>query len=197
MKDFYTIPSQEILRKRTDETPMWMYPCEQPSVVVQEGALTKEQCEEIIRDFSLIDPYNFPGCEAGETTEGHRPWSRTASLKPIHDFGLWANQYYFNFQLNKEVCTWMQTYRQGNSYQMHMDASPGQSRKLSVIALLSDEKCYAGGTLEFFFPPNKYGVSSIQGSLITFPAWQMHEVQPVTAGKRQTINMGFYGPPFR
>lgn len=195
MINTYTIPSAETIEKMVGLTPIHMFPSSVPWAVVKVGALSPIQCNSLIDYYDAIKPYNFPGCGATETTEGPRPMSPL--LKMVRNFGLWANENHFHFELSHDVDTWGQWYQRDDDYQLHADASPGQTRKMTVVVMLSDARDYDGGVLELWYANSTYPIPRSRGTMVAFPSWQFHQVTRVLRGFRRTINMGFYGPPFR
>ena len=192
MQRLLTFPSQLTLEWAHNRTPAFMRPSMVPYAVSLEGALSAAECENIIRTMERIEPHESDGCDAiTRETRGH------AVLDPIEWVARNVNKRYFEFDLDEGGHAWMQTYERGNKYQRHMDGSPGQTRKLTAVAMLTDPDEYRGGALDIFVKPQSFTVPRTQGTIVVFQHWLEHEVAPVTSGKRQTINMGFWGPPFR
>jgi len=194
MKKLYTIPSTETIVDIVNVVPDNMGPTLAPHACVAEGALSKETCDVIVDQMTQIAPYKYKGCGA-VTRETSAPFPKC--FAPIEMFGREANKSFWHFDLNDSPVAWMQTYAPGQGYQLHSDAMLGTSRKLTVVALLSDELDYSGGILRVMPYPEYYAVPKTQGTLVAFPSWIMHDVTEVLEGGRCTINMGFYGPPFR
>tara|TARA_R110000787_G_scaffold7130_1_gene24550 strand:+ start:3519 stop:4112 length:594 start_codon:yes stop_codon:yes gene_type:complete len=106
-------------------------------------------------------------------------------------------------------------YETGGFYNFHKDGesdnlgaynSPqnlfthGRVRKLSMSIILNDD--YEGGGFEFATMGN--GASTIYtpdfnklGSIIVFPSFLAHRVEPVTKGTRYAAVCWFLGPPFK
>ena len=76
---------------------------------------------------------------------------------------------------------------QGRHYDWHPDIGPNMSkRKISIVVQLSDEKDYEGGELlintgQMLVPSKK------QGSVILFPSFLMHKVEPLRSGNRYSL----------
>jgi 2OG-Fe(II) oxygenase superfamily len=187
------IPSHARLEQAYLQTPEHMFPTMTPWAVYQERVLTEEQCFKIIADMMVVKAHKFPGCDA-TTREPDEVMPN--SLIPIMTFAREMNTKYFNIEIIT-VSAYMQTYLPGDAYQMHMDATPGQGRKLTAIALLSPEDSYTGGTLRLLPWPEYYDIPRAQGTIVVFPSWLLHEVHAVGSGGRQTINMGWWGLPYR
>jgi PKHD-type hydroxylase len=73
----------------------------------------------------------------------------------------------------------------------------GFSRKLTSVILLTDPSEYEGGALSLLIYPELIDIPKTRGTMVVFPSWLLHQVSPVENGIRQTLNVGFYGPPFR
>jgi predicted 2-oxoglutarate/Fe(II)-dependent dioxygenase YbiX len=194
MADIYTIPRAERLEELKSIVPDYMRPNNiVPQAVVGVGVLTADECDRIIEATMQEEVYSFHGCNA-ETRECSRPLHH--SLNPIVSFTMRTNHQYFGFRLDPEPAAWLQTYTKSDSYQIHADSMPAQIRKLTTVALLSDPNDYSGGELRVIPWPEYETIPKQRGTLVTFPAWMLHEVLPVTGGVRQTINLGYWGPPF-
>ena len=106
-------------------------------------------------------------------------------------------------------------YEKGGFYNFHKDGKSdtlgaydkpenkfmhGNVRKLSMCIILNDD--YEGGHFEFatlgeeasnIYTPDFNKV----GSIIVFPSFMVHRVQPVTKGTRYAAVSWFLGPPFK
>jgi len=189
-----TFPSIDVIEELEQATPDYMHPNHQPWLVVSKGHLPVDVCDKIVEAIMSELPYRFPHCKA-DTRECPRPLNSV--MDPIAEFVLHANDTYWEYDLNDDPAAWMQTYREDDSYAKHMDASIGQTRKLTAIAMLTDENKYWGGELVMHIPPQTFIVPKEKGTIVVFPHWMMHEVLEVQLGIRQTINLGFWGPAFR
>jgi hypothetical protein len=190
----YSYPRSKIIKQVGDEVPDYMYPSTAPWLVISEGRLSADVCNHIVDSNIHEDVYKFPHCSA-ETRECQRPLH--SSLEPISSFLVTVNQTYWQYELGDIPGAWMQTYRENDKYQLHMDGTLGQTRKLTAIAMLSDPGNYVGGDLTMYIPPHSFIVPKVQGTIVVFPHWVLHQVTEIKAGVRQTINLGYWGPPFR
>lgn len=91
-------------------------------------------------------------------------------------------------------------YQEGHEYTPHVDLSVLRpNAKLSVVALLSDPDEFEGG--EFgIWTGGDGGFTKItlnRGSVVVFPAFVPHVVQPVTRGERWSLACLIEGPRFR
>ncbi len=187
-----TFPSAQDLEEAAAKTPDFMKPSTTPYAAWYEGFLPDLECEEIIKVLSVADTYQHNGC--GALT---REFVAAPVLDTIEKTARMINTLYWGYDLDPGQHSWFQSYEKGSRYQPHMDGAPGQTRKLTAVALLSDPADYTGGELRLTEPTKAQWIPRTRGTIVVFPPWLVHEVKPVTSGFRQTINMGFWGPPFR
>jgi len=80
----------------------------------------------------------------------------------------------------------------------HADTGPDDmTRKMSVVVLLSDPGDYEGGKLEINQGGELCEIVQIPGKPIVFPSWLIHQVTPVTAGRRYSLVAWIRGPSWR
>lgn len=189
-----TFPTMSDMWNHKKMTPAYMQPNAVPYAVVLEGYLDTDECNALANEFENEEPYNIHGCKA-TTRECPRPLS--AVLDPIMAIGKQMNNQFWEFQLSPECAAWLQTYVEGDSYLTHADQAPGQTRKLTAIALITDPNQYEGGDLVVYGnPPMSMTVPKTQGTIVIIQGWMLHRVEVVKYGIRQTINLGFWGPKF-
>jgi len=83
-------------------------------------------------------------------------------------------------------------------YGKHVDSIyKGTIRKLSFVLQLSDPKDYEGGKLQIHLGDNPDVMKKEQGTLIVFPSPTLHEVTPVTKGRRYSLVGWITGKPFK
>jgi PKHD-type hydroxylase len=73
----------------------------------------------------------------------------------------------------------------------------GTVRKLSFVIQLSDPKDYKGGELQIHLSDTPEVMKKEQGTLIAFPSYILHEVTPITKGKRYSLVGWITGKPFK
>lgn len=189
---FSTFPSLEDLEKIASHTPEYMRPNRIPFAVILEGFISPEDCDNIAKVGMTYAPYTSSHCNAETREIPYIP-----CLEGVKNAALTANEMFWRYDLDETPMSWMQTYRHASSYQLHADAAPGQMRKLTAVALLTSSDNYVEGDLVIQFHPESFVVPRTQGTIVIFQANLLHEVMFVVSGLRQTINMGFWGPPFR
>lgn len=104
------------------------------------------------------------------------------------------------------------TYSPGQFYDWHPDQHTfvypeesgeqmvGKYRKLSSTLLLNDPSEFEGGELEFHTNRDKTFICkelSKKGSLVVFPSFVYHRVNPVSSGTRYSLVTWNLGPPFK
>lgn len=127
-----------------------------------------------------------------------------------------ANHEIWGYSLTISQGVQFGVYGVGGKYDWHKDefdqpfgeeappAWQGLSRKISVVANLSDPGDYEGGELCFLDTYGKVWEDSEmsarmrqRGSVVVFPAYINHTVKPVTSGVRRSIVSWILGPPFQ
>jgi PKHD-type hydroxylase len=91
-------------------------------------------------------------------------------------------------------------------YKSHQDVfwitqSPTH-RKVSIVLQLTDPSTYEGGVLSFqsisTYPSDEdYKCMKSIGTIIAFPSFVYHRLEPVTKGKRYSLVAWFEGPKFQ
>jgi len=111
-----------------------------------------------------------------------------------------ANQALFRYQLGGPSQFEMLHYdKQGDHYDCHVDTveyDNGFSRKLTVMGYLNEG--YQGG--EFYFQTLqgvKHMVEVGKGTVLVFPPYVMHGVEPVKEGVRESVVGWITGPTFK
>jgi PKHD-type hydroxylase len=137
--------------------------------------------------------------------------------REIHPFIHAANRNAkWNFQWDFTEPLQFTKYETNQYYGWHQDQHPepflgrnnffdNKIRKLSSTLLLTDEKEYKGGDLEFAFfghPNLKKTQKSVcktrkKGSIIIFPSFVWHRVKPVTKGVRHSLVSWSLGYPYK
>lgn len=195
MSGSYTIPDQVAISTKKKMTPAYMRPSALPLALVMPEVLTDHMCNQIVEYCDQLPAYRVSGCGA-ETRECPTPLNEV--LKWVAAAGYVANEDYWKFEIDDDPQAWMQTYRYPGNYHKHADGVVGQTRKLTAVALLSDTSQYLGGNLLLHtFQDAPFRIPPSKGTVVVFPAWVVHEVSEMEKGLRQTINMGWFGPPFK
>lgn len=193
MVTFSTFPSQKALEMAEAEALPYMRPNRIPFAVCVEGLIPPKECDAIIERLEQFEGYKHQKCGADITRE----CTHVPELDNVRDFALGMNNMFWQYDIDGEIVTWLQTYSKDGDYQLHMDGAPGRMRKLTAVTMLTDPDEYGGGSLQLFYHPNSKYVPTTRGTVVIFQPWILHRVHPVTWGKRQTTNTSFWGPNFR
>ena len=123
----------------------------------------------------------------------------------------------WNFDWDYSESCQFTKYKEGDFYDWHCDSwekpydvpenlnKHGKIRKLSATVCLSDETEYEGGDFEFDFrnrddtsnQPQVCKEIRPKGSIVVFPSFVWHRVQPVISGTRHSLVIWNLGRPFR
>jgi len=126
----------------------------------------------------------------------------------------------WNFEYENSEAFQFTKYKLNQHYDWHIDSwekpydkpdsnQHGKIRKLSMTCQLSDGSEYEGGELEFDFQnyaphmrdSSKHVVQAKEilpkGSIIVFPSFVWHRVQPVTKGVRYSLVLWTLGYPYK
>lgn len=114
----------------------------------------------------------------------------------MFNYGRYANYTAgWNFNIWYPEHIQLTSYSKKQHYDWHEDWSPLDSskdvRKVSVVILLNDPSEFEGGEFEF---KHEGKVDLKQGSVIAFPSFLQHRVNPVTKGIRKSAVCWIAGP---
>lgn len=125
-------------------------------------------------------------------------------LNLLHDHVGLANFNVFNFHIYNVADIQYTEYlaSEGGHYNWHHDinwtSNAKLERKLSVTVQLSDPSEYEGGNFVFDeceTPDPK--ILKQKGTVLVFPSYLRHRVEPITKGIRKSLVSWFEGPRFR
>ena len=118
----------------------------------------------------------------------------------LHYYATEANKHW-NFDISGGVNEIQFThYAPGGKYEWHHDVDwrcPTHDRKLSVVVQLSDN--YEGGDFHFKAPADDLPLELFRprGSVLVFPSFFEHKVNPVIEGERYSLVTWVHGPKYR
>lgn len=110
------------------------------------------------------------------------------------------NSQYYNFDITGfGEALQLTNYNQAEHgmYGWHQDYGGQVSRKLSLVLQLTDPSEYEGGNLQVMTTGQPQTVRKQRGLIAAFPAYNLHQVTPVTQGSRQSLVAWVSGPAFR
>lgn len=180
-----------------------------PKYWIWENAISKEICEKLIAEhfdaekaiegeYAAGDVYGL-----GEKRKTKICWAQQETYIGMKLFNhiLIANKSAgWNYDILYTEGIQVGQYGEGGHYDWHADWDPfqkdgtGTQRKLSVSLFLSDPADYEGG--DFKFRGDEVGKRS-QGTIVVFPSFVEHIVEPVTKGVRYSAVTWARGPDFR
>lgn len=111
-----------------------------------------------------------------------------------------VNREYFKFDIVgfQEELQFAEYKEPGGHYSYHTDKLlHDKVRKLSMVVQLTDPSKYEGGELEICLGEDPFVVPKQQGTLVTFPSYNLHRVKPTTKGTRHSLVGWVTGRPFR
>jgi hypothetical protein len=107
---------------------------------------------------------------------------------------IWEEAFnYYGFHVTHVEQYEIKRYSEGDYVTEHVDqyyGTAGTERKLTMLLQLTDGSEYQGGNLHVI----RNAVSKTIGSLTILPAFYLHEVKPITAGERWSLNCWAWGP---
>lgn len=192
MKSFYLKPSQHQLYGGAKNV-FTQEECEQ---IIQLGlALPRETAAVQNADKAVKEDVRKGGLaffDANQDTE----WF----FKRCAELVMGCNQQFYNYDLDHiELLQFTAYDTEGSKYDKHIDTlyQHYAMRKLSFSIQLSDPETYEGGDLLLHASSNPVSVNRDQGSFVAFPSFTLHEVTPVTKGKRYSLVGWVVGPNFK
>lgn len=184
---------------------------------IVENFLSKEFCEQIqkeARQANLVSAFVVDDKDSEYVDEDYRRtkvakisketsveiYNKMLALKP-------ELEKHFEISLNESEKPEVLVYRKGDFFKVHKDQddepnsqTTTSNRKVSVVVFLNmqsvepEEDCYGGGSLNLYGLINRPGwedkgfpLGGKPGLLVAFRSNTIHEVTPVTFGKRFTI----------
>jgi hypothetical protein len=174
----------------------------------QNNAISKLSCDAMIEKFNQ---YELCPAEVGEGNGSGVVNTIIRDVQKIaipHDVGIGAtltgmglnfNKNAWNFDVDHSNQSEYLSYDKNGHYQSHCDLSfdlgEKSVRKLTVLAFLNDD--FEGGKFYIQIGANKIYPHQEKGTVIAFPSFILHGVEPVTAGVRSSIVTWICGPWFK
>lgn len=170
---------------------------------------SQEECREI-RDIILESHDNgIPDSPAEGVIKTSKVkcvyWEHISDvLRRMHHMTLDINKFYFGldlFETTDYETLHFNTYCETDNaeYGWHKDGCKNECHDIKLTSLLNlSEKRYIGGNLELFLNgPREMSEFEKPGSLLVFPSFTQHRVNPVTKGERITLSKFYKGPNFK
>ncbi len=179
-----------------------------------ESAFSPDQCKEIIaigKSYPQEGGQIFADDEGKEGTTSSKTRNSTVRWIDYNDprtgwlidelsrMSIEANKELFKLDLYgfTEKLQFTEYEGKGSHYNWHPDIGPRMNkRKLSIVVQLSDEKDYEGGEL-VINTGNLVTPSKKQGTVIIFPSFLLHKVDPLQSGNRYSLVSWISGSTWR
>ena len=181
--------------------------------VVYTDVFTAAQCDTII-DLHKTRPIELGTTENTISPVNHAirtsrviwlPWS--AEVNWIYDklatvaYDIRQNWFPFNLSgFEEDLQLTHYTAKDNGHYAAHKDMSSGRAsvRKLSCVVLLNERSDFEGGDFEMLATSGSdKAVRELErGTLLAFPAWELHRVTVLTKGERWSLVSWISGPKF-
>tara|TARA_R110000851_G_scaffold110632_4_gene233524 strand:- start:26045 stop:26605 length:561 start_codon:yes stop_codon:yes gene_type:complete len=182
-----------------------------PAWIMWEGALTDEQCDEIIESGLTLEPEKASTFRSGkgeedEVRKTQVRWMQPHAFPEVHDIiGSFAHEANKHFGLELTHLPYIQftEYKDvghfyGDHHDVDWDRADGFHRKISITVQLSDPEDYEGGEFKFMTTesPDPEAVKS-RGTVIAFISYYDHAVTPITSGDRTSLVGWYEGPRWK
>ena len=184
---------------KTDCLPMW---------ISYSNHISEKFCDMVVNRYSQDDikklkPYIGEGeISTIDTTirDVERVWLplHTGFAATLTATGLNANYSSWKYIITHSDQAEFLIYKPEGHYQPHVDTFHKHAdniRKLTVVAFLTDD--YEGGKFYIQTSHEKHYPSQNKGTVIVFPSYIMHGVEPVTKGIRYSAVNWLLGPYFK
>jgi PKHD-type hydroxylase len=172
-------------------------------------AFTPEECQKIIDYAEQFEKTDAVVSNKGKLNSEIRE-SRVVWITPDPEI-IWVyqrltdiitrlNADYFRFDLFgfTEGFQFTEYNSPSGHYVKHVDSRfNGTVRKLSFVLQLSDPKNYEGGELQIHIGEHPEVMKKEQGTVVAFPSPTLHEVTPITKGRRYSLVGWITGKPFK
>jgi len=176
---------------------------------VFENHLSLKFCQRIIKEYSKKkhtkeEPYIGGDGDSGTVDRNIRDVQRL--LLPqnqgiggiLTSTALNSNHYWWQYDITHSNQTEFLMYEPDGHYNPHVDTfhvHSNETRKLTALAFLNDDfeggQFYINANGNVFYPPQQ------AGTVLVFPSFMVHGVEPVTKGIRYSVVTWMVGPYFK
>jgi len=171
-----------------------------------ENVLSDSFCDHMINEYAKdevekIDPHIGPENSVDKTIRDVQrvvlPTNQGIGAT-LTSIGLNVNQQTYKYDITHSNQVEFLIYKEGGKYEAHVDTAhehTEETRKLTVLAFLNDD--FEGGKLYLQVGDKKYYPKQTKGTILVFPSYILHGVEPVTKGVRYSVVTWMAGPYFR
>lgn len=176
--------------------------------VVLENLFSPQECEQIVHlnlPVGRGEVNHYSGEDSRLETTERNALTKAIPKKPEHEWiynkvtqaAMAINKAQYGFDIQGILSPEVLEYQNTGFYKAHADIGVGRlsSRKLTLVVFLSPSHQYAGGRLRLH--PDFADFPQEQGSLVCFPSYIPHEVEPVTSGIRHVLVSWIIGNAFQ
>ena len=172
-----------------------------------ENHLSNSFCDSLITTYSKNDVDKVPplvGPDKGIIDKAIRDVERVMLPQnagigsTLTATGLNANYHWWKYNITHSNQTEFLIYSPNGHYKAHVDtfhAHSDQTRKLTALAFLNDD--FEGGKFFLNADGNIYYPPQTKGTILVFPGYMVHGVEPVTKGIRYSAVTWLVGPYFK
>ena len=173
------------------------------------NGITNGFCDNLIKEYSKPETHKEPPHIGGNRTEGTidldiRNVQRVILPQNVGigstltAFGLNSNHHVWKYDITHSNQTEFLMYEPSGKYETHVDTfhqHSSETRKLTVLAFLNDD--FEGG--RFYIQNGSERLYPLQekGTLLVFPSYMPHGVEPITKGVRYSVVTWMVGPYFK
>ena len=171
------------------------------------NVFSKEECEKIIKISKKLKLFKGTTFRKSNIRKSNITWLYPSDdMEWVFDKAtnviLNLNEQFFKFDLTgiTEGFQFTEYKSPSGKHGKHVDRGTGmQIRKLSIVIQLTNPNEYEGGELKLYDGIDEESVimNKEQGTLIAFPSYVMHEVTPLTKGKRNSLVTWVTGNSFK
>jgi hypothetical protein len=178
-----------------------------PDCWYRNDAITNEFCNNLIKEYSRPETHKEPptiGSDKGVINLDIRNVQRVMLPQnsgigaTLTAFGLNSNYNVWKYDITHSNQTEFLMYEPNGKYETHVDTfhqhNPA-TRKLTVLAFLNDD--FEGGRFYIQNGHQRVYPEQEKGTMLVFPSYMPHGVEPVTKGIRYSVVTWMVGPYFK
>ena len=174
---------------------------------VFDNHISDDFCNNLIKTYSKNDIKKEPpviGSNKGTIDKSIRDTERVILPQNVGigatltSTGLNANHYWWQYTITHANQTEFLIYKPDGHYNPHVDTfhqHSNETRKLTALAFLNDD--FEGGKFFLNANGNLYYPFQKKGTVLVFPSYMIHGVEPVTKGIRYSCVTWLVGPYFK
>jgi hypothetical protein len=171
------------------------------------NGITNGFCDNLIKEYSKPETHKEPphiGGDTGTIDLNIRNVQRVILPQNVGigstltAFGLNSNHHVWKYDITHSNQTEFLMYEPSGKYETHVDTfhqHSSETRKLTVLAFLNDD--FEGGRFYIQNGSERSYPLQEKGTLLVFPSYMPHGVEPITKGVRYSVVTWMVGPYFK